>query len=112
MEKRLKQTYTNAISILFFCKGTFRSISKHISQTGKLGTLIENAFCKHSKLKSTQHIILLFIFKWTIMEIANLDPLGFKTTFSMADASARNNGTDSGPATEDAQTQDVHFKKE
>ena len=46
------------------------------------------------------------------MEIASLDPLGFKTTFSMADASTRNNGTDSGPATEDAQTQDFHFKKE
>lgn len=46
------------------------------------------------------------------MEIANLDPLEFKTTFSMTDASARNNGTDSRPATEDAQTQDFHFKKE
>ena len=46
------------------------------------------------------------------MEIANLDALGFNTTFSMTDASARNNGMDSGPATEDAQTQDFHFKEE
>ena len=45
------------------------------------------------------------------MEIANLEPLGFKTAFSMIDAPARNNGTDSGPATEDAQTQDFHFKR-
>lgn len=95
-----------------FCEDTFQSISKHRSQTGKLGTLIENAFCKHSKLKSAQHIMLPFIFRWTIMEIANLDPPGFKTTFSMTDTSAINNGTDSGLATEDAQTQDFHFKKE
>lgn len=79
-----------------FCEDTFQSISKHRSQTGKLGTLIENAFCKHSKLKSAQHIMLPFIFRWTIMEIANLDPPGFKTTFSMTDTSDRNNGTDSG----------------
>lgn len=30
------------------------------------------------------------------MEIPNPDPPGFKTTFSITDASARNNGTDSG----------------
>lgn len=46
------------------------------------------------------------------MEIPNLDPLGFKTTFSMTYASARNNGTDSGAVTEDTQTQDFHFKEE
>lgn len=41
------------------------------------------------------------------MEIPNLDPLGFKTTFSMTDASAPNNGTGSGSVIED-----FHFKKE
>lgn len=46
------------------------------------------------------------------MEIPNLDPLGFKATFSMTDASTRNNGTGSGPVREDTQTQDFHFKKE
>lgn len=30
------------------------------------------------------------------MEIPNLGPLGFKTTFSITDATATNNGTDSG----------------
>lgn len=41
------------------------------------------------------------------MEIPNLDPLGFKTTFSMTDASSPNNGTGSWSGIED-----FHFKKE
>lgn len=46
------------------------------------------------------------------MAIPNLDPLGSNTTFSMIDASARNNGAGAGLVTEDTQTQDSHFKKD